>query len=110
MPADSGGVVNGKEGAGKRDAPMLTGDGEPQELGEIGRAEVGKPRSREGGLEGGAWRSARRKAPDSASVPDPKRDEGTSICGEAQRGGGALLDVGGAEKDRRITAAGTGGA
>ena len=40
MPADGGGVVDGKQGAGKRDASMFTGDGEPQELGEIGRAEV----------------------------------------------------------------------
>ena len=110
MPADSGGVVDGKQGAGKRDAPTLTGDGGPQELGEIGSAEVVKPRGREGGPEGGAWCSARRKVPDDVSaVLDPKRDEGSSTCGEVQRGGRGLLDVGGAKKDRHSTAAGTGG-
>ena len=104
------GPVDGKQGAGKRDAPMLTGDGEPQELSEIGSAEVVKPRGREGGLEGGALRSARRKAPDDArAVLDHKRDEGSSTCGQARRGCNGLLDVGGAEKDRDITTAGTGG-
>ena len=83
-PVDSSGAVDGKQGAGKRGAPMLTGDGEPQELSEIGSAEVVKPRGREGGPEGGALRSARRKAPDDVrAVLDPKRDEGSSTRGQA---------------------------
>ena len=103
-PVDGGGIVARKPGAGKRDASMLASDGEPKELGEIGRAEAVKPRGWEGSLEGG---TAGGEALDDVGAPlELARDVGSGTCGEARGAGKTLLDVGGAEQDRGSTAAG----
>ena len=67
---------------------MLASNGGPNELGEIGGAEVGEPHGREGGLEGGTRRSAGGEAFDDVGVAlEGERGVGSGTRGEARRTG-----------------------